>query len=278
MVGLPCLVSQCAKLHLAGWMWAVFTRVYLESCTWPVAIFTMDQRKEQRVCIKFCANLGKSATETLTMIQQTFGDQSLSHAQMFQWHARYKTSVDGDEHTGRPTSCTNPENVAQIQELVHQDWCWTIRDIAEEVGIGYGTCKHVLMEELRVHCVAAKFIPRILTAGHKQQRVNVCTELNWTEKQNGCHPPPTILTWFVTLWLLTISKNGIEAERMPVWYHWANTGRFAERAWHSDRKGLPGSIPETEETVGPVSTCRRELLWGWRWLIGLMVNFTIFTA
>ena len=44
MVGLPCLVSQCAKLHIAGWKWTVFTRVCLESCTWPVAIFTMDQR------------------------------------------------------------------------------------------------------------------------------------------------------------------------------------------------------------------------------------------
>jgi hypothetical protein len=32
MVGLPCLVSQCAKLHVAGWTWAVFTSVYLESC------------------------------------------------------------------------------------------------------------------------------------------------------------------------------------------------------------------------------------------------------
>jgi hypothetical protein len=32
MVGLPCLLSQCAKLHVTGWTWAVFTRVYLESC------------------------------------------------------------------------------------------------------------------------------------------------------------------------------------------------------------------------------------------------------
>jgi hypothetical protein len=32
MVGLPCLVSQLATLHVAGWTWAVFTRVYLESC------------------------------------------------------------------------------------------------------------------------------------------------------------------------------------------------------------------------------------------------------
>jgi hypothetical protein len=37
MVGLTCLVSQCVKLHVAGWTWAVFIRVYLEPCTWPVA-------------------------------------------------------------------------------------------------------------------------------------------------------------------------------------------------------------------------------------------------
>jgi hypothetical protein len=60
---------------------------------------------------KFCANLGKIVTETLEMIQQGFGDQSLSRAQVFQWHARFKTgrtSVDDDERTGRPTSCTTP--------------------------------------------------------------------------------------------------------------------------------------------------------------------------
>jgi len=74
------------------------------------AIFTMGQRKGQRVCIKRCASLRKGATETLTMIQQAFGNQSLSRAQVFQWHALFKTgrtSVDDDDHTGRPRSCTN---------------------------------------------------------------------------------------------------------------------------------------------------------------------------
>jgi hypothetical protein len=32
-MGLPFLVSQCAKLHVAGLTWAVSTRVHLESCT-----------------------------------------------------------------------------------------------------------------------------------------------------------------------------------------------------------------------------------------------------
>ena len=111
--------------------------------------------------------------------QQGFGDQSLSCAQVFQWHARFKTgriSVDDDEHTGRSTSCTTPETVAQIQELIRQDQRLTIRNIAEEVEVGYGTCQRVLTEELGMHCVAAKFVPRILTADQKQQRV-VCTEL-----------------------------------------------------------------------------------------------------
>ena len=130
----------------------------------------MDQRKERRVCIKFCANLGKSATETLEMIQQGFGDQSLSRAQVFQWHARFKTgrtSVDDDERTRRPTSCTTPETVARIQELIRQDRRLTIRNIAEEVEVGYGTCQRVLTEELRMYLLAAKFVPRILTADQK---------------------------------------------------------------------------------------------------------------
>jgi len=141
----------------------------------------MDQRKEQRVCIKFCAILGKSATENLEIIQQGFGDQSLSLIQMFQWHARFKTgrtSVEDDEHTGRPTSCTTPGTVARIEELIRQDRRRTIRDIAEEVEVGYGTCQRVLTEELGMHRVAAKLVSRILTADQKQQRINVCTELS----------------------------------------------------------------------------------------------------
>jgi len=114
------------------------------------------------------------------MIQQAFGDQSLSRAQVFQWHARFKTgrtSVDDDEHTGQLTSCTTPETVARIQELVRQDRRRTIHDIAEKVGIGYGTCQRILTEELGMHRDAAKFVPRILTTDQKQLRVNVCTEL-----------------------------------------------------------------------------------------------------
>ena len=91
-------------------------------------------------------------------------------------------------------------------------------------------------------------------------------------------PPSTVLPLFGTLWLLPISKNEIEAERTPVRYHWGDPGRIAESAWHSDRKGLSRSFTKMEETVGPLSTCGRELLREWRRPIGLIVSFMIFTA
>jgi len=100
---------------------------------------------------------------------------------VFQWHTQFKTghtSVDNNEHTGRPTICTTSETVARIHELIRQDRRRTIHNIAEEVEVDYGTCQWVLTKELSMHCVAAKFVPRILTADQKEQHVNVCTELH----------------------------------------------------------------------------------------------------
>jgi hypothetical protein len=35
-----------------------------------------------------------------------------------------------------------------------------------------------------------------------------------------------------------------------------------QKVLDTDRKGLPGSVPKMKETMGPVSTCGRELLRG----------------
>jgi hypothetical protein len=90
------------------------------------------------------------------------------------------------------------------------------------------------------------------------------------ETQNGCHPPPTALPTFDTLWLLSYFHQ--------LNWSWGDPAWMAESAGQSDRRGLTGSVPDMEETVGPVSTCGRELLWGWWRPIGLVVSFMIFTA
>jgi hypothetical protein len=46
----------------------------------------MDGKIDQRVCIKFCAKFGKSATETLEMLREGFGEHSLSRTAVYEWH------------------------------------------------------------------------------------------------------------------------------------------------------------------------------------------------
>jgi hypothetical protein len=63
----------------------------------------MDGKIEQCVCIKFCVKLGASATETLDMLREAFGEYSLSRTTVFEWHSRFKAgrgSVENDEHSG----------------------------------------------------------------------------------------------------------------------------------------------------------------------------------
>jgi hypothetical protein len=40
----------------------------------------MDVRFEQRVNIKFCVKLGKTATETLQLLRDAYGDEALKKA------------------------------------------------------------------------------------------------------------------------------------------------------------------------------------------------------
>jgi hypothetical protein len=70
------------------------------------------------------------------------------------------------------TNTQGDPQAAQLLKLLHEfvqhDRHRTIHDVAEEVGIGYGTCQQVLAEEFGMHHVAAKFVSRILPADQKQ--------------------------------------------------------------------------------------------------------------
>ena len=50
----------------------------------------MTDLKEQRVCIKFCFLLGKTAAETVTMLREAFKEEDLSRARIYEWFSRFK--------------------------------------------------------------------------------------------------------------------------------------------------------------------------------------------
>jgi len=50
----------------------------------------MADSKEQRVCIKFCFLLGKTAVETVTMLREAFKEEALSQARVYKWFSGFK--------------------------------------------------------------------------------------------------------------------------------------------------------------------------------------------
>jgi hypothetical protein len=138
----------------------------------------MTDVKEQRIFIKFCFKLGKMAAETHKMLKEAFGDNALGLSQT-QWFKRFKNgrmSVD-DERSGRPSTGTTTENVAKVREAILEDRRRTIHDVCDIVKQSCGMCQQILLDELNMRLIAAKFVPRLLGNDQKEHRIAVCSEL-----------------------------------------------------------------------------------------------------
>ena len=86
---------------------------------------------EQRTNIKFCFKLRKTAAETVEMMRQVYGDNCLSHAQIFRWYARFKSGVETTEdeaRPGRPFSVRNEGLIAKVRERMQEEHCATEND------------------------------------------------------------------------------------------------------------------------------------------------------
>jgi hypothetical protein len=117
----------------------------------------MDGKIKQHVCIKFCVELGKSATKILVMLCKAFGEHSLSQPVVFEWHSHFKGSwgsLEDDERSGQSSTTKTTDNVEKIEELIHEDHCQTIHELADTVGISYGGCQGILTENLNMRRIA----------------------------------------------------------------------------------------------------------------------------
>ncbi|XP_037570474.2 uncharacterized protein LOC119452325 [Dermacentor silvarum] len=136
----------------------------------------MTKRLEQRYCIKFCQKLGDSQVETIRKIETAFGHDAMSSPQMKEWYIRFKdgrTSVESEPRSGQPSTCRNDQVIAEVNAVVMRDRRVTIREIAEEVGITTFSAHPIMVEDLAMKIVAAKFMPKLLTLEQKQLRVEV---------------------------------------------------------------------------------------------------------
>jgi hypothetical protein len=108
-------------------------------------------------------------------------------------HVSRPVEIEDDERSGRSSTSKMTEYVEKIRELLHEDRRRTIRELASTAGISYRVCQDILVENLNIRRIAAKFVPRHLTNDQKQRHVNVCLELREKAKED-----PTFTSRIIT--------------------------------------------------------------------------------
>ena len=135
---------------------------------------------EQRINLKFLVRLGETPTETFNLLQEVYGDATMSRTRIFEWRKRFREGredVEDDPKSGRPTTSRTNENVERVREKVRSDRRLTVRMIADELSMNSERVWRIITEDLGMRKVCAKMVPRLLNDGQKENRVQVCQDI-----------------------------------------------------------------------------------------------------
>jgi AraC-like DNA-binding protein len=140
----------------------------------------MNIQFEQRINIKFCVMLSNTATETMQLLRDAYGDEALSLTRVFEWHRRFvscRVLVEDDTRSGRPSSSRKEYNVVRIRDMVREDRSVTVRMLADYLNISKSTCHQILREDFGKRKLNARLVPHALTQDQKEMRASICADL-----------------------------------------------------------------------------------------------------
>lgn len=120
---------------------------------------------EQRIIIKFLTRERVKPSEIFQRLTAQFGDQTLSRTRVFAWHKEFQEGrerVENEEHDRRPRSSITDENIQAVRDILEDDRRVTVSEIAEQVGVSYGSCQTIITEHLGLRKKEA-FLASIVT-------------------------------------------------------------------------------------------------------------------
>ena len=99
--------------------------------------------EEQRVAIKFCVKAGKSAVESIELINKAYGSAAMSRADVYRRYAGFREGREEVKDDAR-----TDENVESVRRLLTEDRRTTLQVIADRLNIGKETVRRVVTGDL----------------------------------------------------------------------------------------------------------------------------------
>lgn len=134
---------------------------------------------EYRSVIKFLFKEGLTPGQIKSRLDGVYGGSSPSYATVKNWVKDFKfgrESVEDMGHDGRPVEVLTSETIAVIEEEVLSDRRLKVREIAARLGLSKTSVHRAMQDHLHMSKVSARWVPKLLSAVQKQERVRCASE------------------------------------------------------------------------------------------------------
>lgn len=135
---------------------------------------------EKRSNIKFCYKLGKSFSQTLQMMQEAYGEHSISRSTTYLWYDAFKNGRENifDEHrSGRSKSAITDSSIVKVRDFIKNNRKVSLRYAEMELQVPKTTIHRILTVELGMRKLNSVFVPHNLKENQKQIRVQYAKEI-----------------------------------------------------------------------------------------------------
>ena len=139
--------------------------------------------RQRAVLHSFAQIEGKTATEAYDHLCKAYGSGAMGKSQAYNLFKQFKEgrsewrSQRGkfEGPRGSPRERTEA-NVAKIRELIEEDARCTVRYLAWESGLSFGTVRNILKKDLGFTKKCARWVPRLLTEEHKAKHLEMARD------------------------------------------------------------------------------------------------------
>ncbi|XP_046976469.1 histone-lysine N-methyltransferase SETMAR-like [Vanessa cardui] len=134
---------------------------------------------EYRAVIKFLTIEGRTPSEIKQRLDAVYGQSSPSYSTVKEWAKQFRLgrqSIEDEPRPGRPSKAITDENIQFVEEKVLEDRRLKTKELAAMTGLSKTTVLRILHEHLGMNKVSARWVPKLLSAIQKQERVKCCTQ------------------------------------------------------------------------------------------------------
>ncbi|KAK7575531.1 hypothetical protein V9T40_011817 [Parthenolecanium corni] len=144
----------------------------------PVSVYT---NFEIRATIRFLTARGETAIKIYRQLCETYGEGCLDISRVRRWRRQFiegRTSVDDEARSGRPSDSVTDAHIERVRQLLKEDSRLTLSELRSKMPIDCGrtSIRTIVYDKLRYRKLSARWVPKLLTDVHKNQRQGAALE------------------------------------------------------------------------------------------------------